>query len=148
MGNYSDTDRRWRGRRRVAAGTWLHDGTVPKSIEIWARPASESSSRYDDNDELDGNKPVPETTDGFLYFSIAGRREYLTVDAAKAAADAQPWGPLGWDWVQGGPKTRVTSYHKSLSHSVSALALLTSISRPCATACYLSAAIADVASVA
>jgi hypothetical protein len=42
--------------------------------------------------------PIPETKDGFLYCCEPGRcGDYLTIDEAKTAADAQPWGPVTWD---------------------------------------------------
>jgi hypothetical protein len=83
----------------VASGTWLYDGTVPYRIAIYAKPARFESSRYDDDDEqLDERRPIPDTKDGFLYYCWPGRSgEHLTIEDAKAWADAQPWGPVTWD---------------------------------------------------
>jgi hypothetical protein len=82
----------------VATGTWLYDGTVPMRISVCARPARFASSRYDDDDQLDETRPIPDTKDGFLYccfpFSDSG---HLTIDEAKEWANAQPWGPVIWD---------------------------------------------------
>jgi hypothetical protein len=70
-------------------------------IEVWATPARLASSRFEEDDH--GNfvvvesRPIPETKDGFLYFCVPGRGEYMTVEEAKAAADAEPWGPVKWD---------------------------------------------------
>lgn len=38
MSNHWEEDRRARGWRKVATGTWLYDRTVP-TIAIWAKPA-------------------------------------------------------------------------------------------------------------
>jgi len=86
-----------RGWHKVATGTWLYDRTVPMPVAIWAKPASQASSRYDEDDELDENKPIPDTRDGFLYtcWPFNGG-EYLTADEAKKAADKTPWGPVIW----------------------------------------------------
>jgi len=67
-------------------------------VTVWAKPARLSSSRFDDDDCLIEDSPIPETKDGFLYVCSAGRFvEYMTVEEAKAAADAEPWGPIKWD---------------------------------------------------
>jgi hypothetical protein len=92
-----ETDRKARGWRKVATGTWFYDKTIPKPIAVWAKPASEASSRYDEDDKLDESRPIPETRDGFLYVTRPGRGEFLTLEEAKASADAQPWGPVAWD---------------------------------------------------
>ena len=82
----------------VATGIWFYDRTVPKRIVIYAKPARFANSRYDDDDQLDERRPIPDTRDGFLYFcDPGGYGEYLTIDEAKAEADAQPWGPVTWD---------------------------------------------------
>ena len=86
-----------RGWRKVATGTWFYGGTVPRPIAIWAKPPSDSSSRYDEDDQLDESTPIPETKDGYLYCSVPGRGEFPTLEDAKAEADAQPWGPVVWD---------------------------------------------------
>lgn len=62
------------GWRKVATGTWLYGRTVPMSVSIWAS-AYLTSSRFDEDNKLDQSK----------------------VDAAKAKADAKPWGPVKWD---------------------------------------------------
>jgi hypothetical protein len=86
------------GWRKVATGSWLYDGLAPKPITLWAKPAHLSSSRFDDDDQLDETRPIPETKDGFLYCcQYGGRGEFLTVEDAKAEADAQPWAPVKWD---------------------------------------------------
>jgi hypothetical protein len=86
------------GWRKVATGSWLYDGVVPKPISVWSKPAHLSSSRFDEDDQLDDTKPIPETLDGLLYCCRpGGRGEFLTVEEAEAGADAQPWGPVKWD---------------------------------------------------
>lgn len=97
MSDNWEEDRKARGWRKVATGSWYYDRTVPKPIAIWAKPASQSETRYDDDDQLEESRPIPETSDGFLYCSVPGKGEFLTVDEAKASADAQPWGPVKWD---------------------------------------------------
>jgi hypothetical protein len=92
---HKDSDRR--NDKVVASGTWLYDGNVPKRIAIYAMPARYASSRWDD-DILDESRPIPDTADGFLYYCWPGQSgEHLTIEAAKAWADAQPWGPIIWD---------------------------------------------------
>jgi len=87
-----------RGWRKVATGTWLYDRSVPMEIAVWAKPASRASSRFDEDEHLVESRPIPATKDGFLYvYDPGGGREYLTVEEAKKAADAQPWGPVKWD---------------------------------------------------
>ena len=82
----------------VATGTWLYDKTVPTPIAIYAMPPRLSESRRDDEYQFDDSKPVPETKDGFLYVcEPLGGEEFLTIEEAKAWADAQPWGPVKWD---------------------------------------------------
>ena len=82
----------------VATGTWLYDRTAPQRIAIYAKPARFASSRYDDDDELDESRPIPDTKDGFLYYCRPGwSGDHLTIEDAKASADAQPWGPVTWD---------------------------------------------------
>jgi len=84
--------------RMVAGGTWLYDGTVRQRLAIYAKPARFAASRYDDNDQLDETRPIPNTKDGFLYYCWPGRSgEHLTIEDVKAWADAQPWGPVNWD---------------------------------------------------
>jgi hypothetical protein len=67
---------------------------------VWATPARLASSRFEEDEH--GNffvvesRPIRETKDRFLYFCVPGR-EYMTVEEAKAAADAEPWGPVKWD---------------------------------------------------
>lgn len=84
--------------KTVAKGTWLYGGTAPMRIEILAVPACFAGSRYDDDDQLDETRPIPETKDGFLYLpSLGASHGYLTIEEAKAWCDAQPWGPVVWD---------------------------------------------------
>jgi hypothetical protein len=88
-----------RDYRKVGSGTWFYDRTVPMKIELWAKPARFAFSRFDEDDQLIETRPVPETNDGFLYFllPVQGSDEYLSIEEAKAAADAKPWGPIEWD---------------------------------------------------
>jgi hypothetical protein len=73
-------------------------GTVPKRIEIYKTPARFAWKRYEDHDLIDESRPGPETKDGFLYYCRLGDwSEHLSIDDAKAWADAQPWGPVTWD---------------------------------------------------
>ena len=82
----------------VATGTWFYDQNVPMRISVHAKHARFASSRYNDDYLIDESRPIPETKDGFLYFCSLGKSgEHLTVDDAKAWADAQPWGPVKWD---------------------------------------------------
>jgi hypothetical protein len=86
------------GWRIVTTGTWLYDRILPKPISIYAKPARLAWARYDEDDQLDESRPIPNTKDGFLYVCVpGGRREHLTLDDAKAEADAKPWGPVKWD---------------------------------------------------
>ena len=78
----------------VATGTWLYDRTVPKRITIYAKAARFASSRYDDDDQLDESRPIPETPDGLVYRCDLTGGSHLTLDDAKAWADKQPWGPV------------------------------------------------------
>jgi hypothetical protein len=81
----------------VATGTWFYDQVVPREIRVYAKPAQFASSRYDDDDQIDESRPIPETVDGLLYFCApGGSGDHLTVQEAKAWADAQPWGPIIW----------------------------------------------------
>ena len=86
-----------RGYRKVATGIWHYDRSVPMKIEVWAKPARFAYARFDEEDHLIESGPIPDTKDGFLYFSLPGSGEYLTIEEAKTAADAQPWGPIKWD---------------------------------------------------
>jgi hypothetical protein len=89
----------------VATGTWLYDKIVPMRIEIYAKPPCFASCRYDEDEQLDESRPIPDTKDGSLYFCRPGgaddflhsTQEFLSIDEAKAWADAQPWGPVKWD---------------------------------------------------
>jgi hypothetical protein len=62
------------GWRKVATGTWLYGRTTPMKVSIWASTYL-ANSPFDENDTLDQSK----------------------IDAAKAKADAKPWGPVKWD---------------------------------------------------
>jgi hypothetical protein len=87
-----------RGWRKIATGTWYYDKTVPRPIVVWAKPTFDAWDCYDEDEELDESRPIPETNDGFVYFTRPGAREtFLSVEEAKASADAQPWGPVKWD---------------------------------------------------
>jgi hypothetical protein len=87
------------GYKKVASGTWFYDRTVPMKTEVWAKPARFAFSRFDEADRLIEKSPIPETKDGFLYFllPVQDSAEYMTVEEAKAAAEAKPWGPIKWD---------------------------------------------------
>ncbi len=85
-----------RGLRKVATGTWLYDRTIPMELVVWAKPAHLASSRFDEDDHFVETNPIPETKDGFLYFYWPGG-EHMSIEEAKAAADAEPWGPIKWD---------------------------------------------------
>src|SRR5215469_14741823 len=85
-------------RTVAATGTWMYGGTVPRRIEIYARPVEFAGSRFNDVDEFDENSPVPKTADGFVYYVGAGSGgEFRSLEDAKRWADAQPWGPIEWD---------------------------------------------------
>jgi len=81
----------------VMSGTWRYDGTIPKRIEIRARPARFSASRYDSDDRLDESTPVPVTPDGFVYFTEPFSCERATAEDVMAWVNVQPWGPVHWD---------------------------------------------------
>jgi hypothetical protein len=83
--------------KTVAIGTWLYDGTIPRKIEVIAKPARFASSRYDEDDQLNDNAPIPTTPDGLIYKCVPGGGEGATLQEAKAWAEAQPWGPVKWD---------------------------------------------------
>ena len=87
------------GDKLVASGTWFYDGTVPMRIQIYAKLPRFARKRYEDHDQIDGSRPIPETKDGFLYYcEPVVSDEYLTIEDAKAWADSQPWGPVTWDF--------------------------------------------------
>jgi hypothetical protein len=93
-----DTALEARGWRKVATGIWLYDRTVPMEVTVWAKPAHLAWSRFDEDDNLDETRPIPETKDGFVYYYWpGGSGEHMTIEGAKAAADAEPWGPIKWD---------------------------------------------------
>lgn len=81
----------------VATGTWLYDGIIAMPICVRSKPAHLHSSRYDGDDELDDSRPIPVTANGLVYTCYPGGGEGLTLEEAKASADAQPWGPVSWD---------------------------------------------------
>jgi hypothetical protein len=66
-------------------------------LVVWAKPAHLASSRFDEDDHLIEGSPIPDTRDGFLYCYCPGSGEYMTIEEAKAAADAEPWVPIKWD---------------------------------------------------
>jgi len=80
----------------------MYDGTVPKQIELLARPVVDASSRYVVHDEtgdfvFDERTPIPETADGFVYYIGATQGgEFLRIEDAIAWADRQAWGPVKW----------------------------------------------------
>ena len=85
-------------RRTVASGVWRYDGTIPRPVEITAKPVAEACSRYDDGEQLVHGRPTPQTPDGYLYEvgSTTGG-EFTSLAEAKAWADAQAWGPVDWN---------------------------------------------------
>ncbi|MDF0583536.1 hypothetical protein [Bradyrhizobium yuanmingense] len=87
---------------KVAEGTWHYDGDIPRRIAVYRKEARLSSSRFNRDTEeepsIDESRPIPETKDGFLYYCLlTNSGEHLSLDEAKAWADAQPWGPVKWD---------------------------------------------------
>ena len=98
MNQRIDVELEGRGWRKIATGTWYYDRIVPMPISVWTKPPHLASSRYDEDDRLDENAPIPATVDGFLYCCTPNAGgDHQTVEAAKAAADTQPWGPVRWD---------------------------------------------------
>jgi hypothetical protein len=84
--------------RTAAKGIWLYDGTVPRTIEIHARPAKFAGSRFNDYQELDETSSIPDTPDGLVYYvGATSGGEFHTLTNAKRWADAQPWGPVKWE---------------------------------------------------
>jgi hypothetical protein len=84
-------------KKIVATGIWLYDRTAPRRIAIYAQPARFASSRYDNDDQLDESRPIPETPDGLVYSCDLTGGSHHTLDEAKDWADQQPWGPVEWD---------------------------------------------------
>jgi hypothetical protein len=84
------------GDKLVATGTWFYGGVTPMRIEIYARPARFAPSRFDDDDDLDESRPIPQTDDGYVYVA-EGVDWARTLEEAKANADSSPWGPVTWD---------------------------------------------------
>ena len=84
--------------RIVARGVWLYDGKVSRPVEIHARPANFSGSRFDDVDRLDETRPIPDTPDALVYYigATTGGEFYALAEANKWA-EAQPWGPVKWE---------------------------------------------------
>jgi hypothetical protein len=88
--------------RIVAVGTWLYDGSVPRKIELLARPAEFSKSRWFEDEQtgefvLNESAPVPQTDDGFVYYvGATSGGEFLRITDAIAWADQQAWGPVEW----------------------------------------------------
>ena len=84
-------------KKIVATGIWLYDRTAPRRIAIYAQPVRFASSRYDNDDQLDESRPIPETPDGLVYTCDLTGGSHHTLDEAKDWADQQPWGPVEWD---------------------------------------------------
>lgn len=95
-------DRNW---LVVARGTWLYDGTVPREIELIARPVALASSRWIEDENtgefvIDERAPVPKTPDGLVYYvGATSGGEFLTMADAIAWADRQPWAPVAWTFL-------------------------------------------------
>ncbi|MES2526721.1 MAG: hypothetical protein V4598_06520 [Bdellovibrionota bacterium] len=85
--------------RIVATGTWFYDKTVPMNIKIYSTPAMYSSTRYNEDGELEESRPIPVSPNGLIYKLVPGGGEEDTLEKAKAWADSQPWGPCKWDKV-------------------------------------------------
>ena len=86
----------------MARGVWFYNGTVPRLIEIHARPVKFAGSRYafdeTGNEVVDDTRPIPDTPDGFVhYVGATAGGEFHTLADAKTWADAQPWGPVKWE---------------------------------------------------
>ena len=89
----------WTDRAKlVISGIWLYDGSLPRRIDIYALPAEFAGSRYDEDDKLDPNTPIPQAPDGNVYRTTCGG-ERPTLHEIMAWADAQPWGPVSWDQI-------------------------------------------------
>ena len=84
-------------RRVVATGTWFYDGSIPNKVEIHAKPAKFSCSRFDDEDQLIDDAPIPDTPDGFVYQCWPWGGEGRTLEEAKELAAGKPWGPVVCD---------------------------------------------------
>src|SRR5882757_884740 len=103
---YPEGSRRMPPDRVVAIGTWLYDGTVPRPIELFARPAGLAGSRWIEDEHtgefvLDASAPVPVTPDGLVYsMGATSGGEFLSVAEALAWADRQPWGPVEWTFIE------------------------------------------------
>ena len=86
------------GDRVVATGTWLYGGVAPRKVKIIARDPKFAYTRWDEDDELINDAPIPETRDGSIYvLSLGSYQFFLTLEEAKAHANAQPWAPIEWD---------------------------------------------------
>lgn len=101
MSNSDGREAEW-AFKVVAVGTWLYDGSVPRKIELRARPAKFSRSRWSEDKQtgdfvLDERAPIPKTDDGLVYYvGVTGGGEFLSIADAFAWADQQPWGPVKW----------------------------------------------------
>ncbi len=83
-------------------GTWYYDTVIPQRVSIYRIPAKYSSCRLAEYGELTGeydeNIPIPDTDDGFLYYtSPFYSGEHRSVEAVKVWVDLQPWAPVTWD---------------------------------------------------
>ena len=83
-------------KRIVATGIWLYDKSIPQKIDVFTVPAAYSSFRYDEDDQLDETRPIPQTPDGLVYKTTCGG-EQPSLDAIIKWADAQSWGPVKWN---------------------------------------------------
>lgn len=87
---------------RIALGWWLYAGVVKKRVEVVA-------FTFDYWFELPGDdgRELPEpyqlNPEGRLYYIRADGGEplgfppFMSIDDARAWADAQPWAPIDWD---------------------------------------------------
>lgn len=92
----------------VEGGTWLYGGVTPKRVLIVAcnfdqHHAWELDAReYDDWGDEQLSPPRPMGPDGVLYYvRDVTSPGYETIDEARAWVDAQPWGPVAWDFLRG-----------------------------------------------
>jgi len=91
----------WNGKT-VLTGTWLYAAQVPKVVEIVAMdhdynfdlPVLDSREQWE---------RFPLNLEGLLYYvradggDLLGCPPFHSIAAAKAWAEAQPWGPIHWD---------------------------------------------------
>lgn len=81
----------------VARGTFLYDGTAPMDVQIVGHDFDYHYATAQEDELEPGQEPTPLGEDGLLYqVRPGGSPLFQTVQAAKAWADEQPWGPVKW----------------------------------------------------